>query len=205
MANALSRSGHHYCMISLKNARAAFSKLPPKLSFLEKLYICILFSFSFYTCSFLSYYIEFFKGREKKSQACIHLTEPWWSSKTDILENSTEEFYLQCSGSTILRLGKTQVMAAEALRFKWLCCLLFFRFRKRWLRKESVSVEKGESMLPTYKHSTTAKDWLVARMVTLNSNLIWTKLILNTHGLFLVQLCLLDCCLTLRNKVSEIN
>ena len=62
---------NHYCMISLKNTRSFFFSLPPKHSSLEKLkgngfILCILFSFLFNTCSFLSHCTEFLKGRKNR-------------------------------------------------------------------------------------------------------------------------------------------
>ena len=55
------------------------------------------------------------------------------------------------------------------------------------------------------KHSTTAKYCLLDLHgnTQLKSNL--TEVLLDTYDLSLVQLCLMDCCLTLRNEVSKIN
>jgi len=102
-----------------------FFLLPPKHSSLEKLkgngfILCLLFSFLFYTCSFLSHWIEFLKGRKNRFYFALAKSEMhpshWalFGVQKDVPENSTEECYIQFSDSTILWLGLAQVMAVEA-------------------------------------------------------------------------------------------
>lgn len=76
--------------------------------FLLHMFILVLLHWIFKRATENRFYLPLAKSGMHSSHWAL------FGVRKDIPENSTEEFHLQCSGSTILWLGTTQVMAAEA-------------------------------------------------------------------------------------------